>query len=531
MKIIKRNLLFKTPKFNICTPNTVSIQPFSRIQVLLVRLLDAGITATMRIGIIGAGIAGIAAAVRLSAAGHQVTVFEANDYPGGKLSAFDLQGYRFDAGPSLFTMPQYVDELFALSGERASDHFRYQRVDTVCHYFWDDGTRLQAWAHPDAFAEEAEKQLGVSADSVRRFLRRSEKKYQLAGRTFLEKSLHKAATWLNGTVAKALVQLPFYDLFSSMHDTHRKYFSHPKMVQLFDRFATYNGSNPYKAPGMLTIIPHFEHNIGVYYPEGGMHAITTSLYELSLRNGAQYRFSTPVTQIITQNGRVSGLRSADGQTHPFDAVVSNMDVYYTYKKLLPEARHPERILNQPKSTSAMIFYWGIKKSFGELGLHNIFFSNDYRGEFEALENGAVIDDPTIYLNITSKLTPGDAPPGCENWFILVNAPCHQGQDWSELIPRIRKNTLEKLGKVLGEEIEPLIACEATLEPREIERKTSSHLGALYGYSSNNMMAAFLRHPNFSNRIEGLHFVGGSVHPGGGIPLCLLSAKIVGEMVG
>ena len=487
----------------------------------------------MHIAIVGAGIAGIATAVRLSAQGHNVEVFEANDYPGGKLSAFSLDGYRFDAGPSLFTMPQYVDELFEISGERAADHFHYDRVSTVCHYFWKDGTRLAVPADADAFALEAERSTGVPAEKVRRFLARSAEKYKLAGRTFLEKSLHKSATWLHPSILKALLKLPSFDLFSSMHDTHVRAFpGFPKMVQLFDRYATYNGSDPHRASGMLTIIPHFEHNIGVFHPKAGMHDITQQLYELSLRNGVKYHFSTPVTGIEVKNGQVKGITTGQGTSHEFDCVVSNMDVFYTYKKLLPDQPHPEHILNQPKSTSALIFYWGIKHDFKELGLHNIFFSEDYKAEFDALANGEIVDDSTIYLNITSKLTPGDAPPeGGENWFILINAPCHQGQDWTEMIARIRQNTLDKLSRILGVDIAPLIACEELLEPREIERKTSSHLGALYGYSSNNMMAAFLRHPNFSSRTKGLYFVGGSVHPGGGIPLCLLSAKITSEMIG
>lgn len=485
----------------------------------------------MKIGIIGAGIAGIASSIRLAAAGHEVTVFEANAYPGGKLSVFTLEGYRFDAGPSLFTMPQYVEELFALCGERAEDHFRYVQVDTACHYFWEDGTRLRVPADPEQFAEEAQRVLGVPAEQVRRFLTHSAEKYALAGKIFLEKSLHRADTWLSKSVAKAMLRLPRFELFQTMHQAHQKAFSNEKMVQLFNRYATYNGSNPYKASGMLTIIPHFEHNIGVFYPEGGMHAITTSLYELSLRQGVKYQFSTPVTEIITEGGRVKGLRTDGESLYLLDKVVSNMDVYYTYKRLLPEEKHPEHILNQPKSTSALIFYWGVKREFPELGLHNIFFTEDYRAEFEALEVGHVVDDPTIYVNITSKLTPTDVPEGGgENWFILVNAPCHQGQDWSQVIPEIRKNTLQKLSRNLGVDLESLLVCEDILEPREIERRTSSHLGALYGYSSNTMMAAFLRHPNFSNRIEGLHFVGGSVHPGGGIPLCLLSAKITSELI-
>jgi phytoene dehydrogenase-like protein len=152
-------------------------------------------------------------------------------------------------------------------------------------------------------------------------------------------------------------------------------------------------------------------------------------------------------------------------------------------------------------------------------------------EFETLAKGSVSNDPTIYINITSKLTPTDVPAaGGENWFVMVNAPCHQGQDWEMLIPQIRSNVIRKLSTILGVPMESLIVCEDILEPREIESRTSSHQGALYGYSSNNTMAAFMRHPNFSNRIKGLYFVGGSVHPGGGIPLCLLSAKIMSEMI-
>lgn len=487
----------------------------------------------MHIIVTGAGIAGIAAAIRLRAAGHTVEVFEANDYPGGKLSAFTLDGYRFDAGPSLFTMPQYVDELFELCGERAADHFRYQRVPDVCHYFWQDGARLTVPAAPDDFDREASRVLGTPPGMVSRFLEKSAQKYRTAGRIFLEKSLHRADTWLHRRILPALLRLHRFDLFSTMHDTHERHFKgFPKLVQLFDRYATYNGSDPYKAPGMLTIIPHFEYNVGVFYPEGGMHAITEQLYQLSLRQGVQYHFSSPVTRILTRINKVVGVLTAAGQECAADAVVSNMDVFYTYKKLLPDAPHPEYILQQPKSTSALIFYWGIKKDFPEMGLHNIFFSDRYRDEFAALQQGNVIDDPTIYINITSKLTPTDVPEGGgENWFVMVNAPCHQGKNQSQMIADIRRNTLQKLSNILGVPVADLIVCEALLDPAEIERRTSSHLGALYGYSSNNPIAAFLRHPNFSSKLKGLYFVGGSVHPGGGIPLCLLSAKITAEIVG
>ena len=480
-------------------------------------------------GIIGAGIAGLAAAVRLASRGYAVDVFEANTYPGGKLSEFQLGEYRFDAGPSLFTMPQYVEELYKLAQPTEVPSFRYRRMDTVCHYFWEDGTHIRAAAAPKAFAQEVEDKLGISGDGVLKALRDAERKYDLTGRTFLEKSLHRWRTWWHRSVAKALLRIPSLDIFKSMDAVNRKNLKHPKLVQLFNRFATYNGSDPYRATGLLNIIPHFEHGIGTFFPEGGMYSITKHLYNLALEKGVQFHFGNKVDEILVSGKQASGLR-VGGTEHRFDLVISNMDVYYTYRRLLPNAHQPERLLRQEKSTSALIFYWGIKRSFPQLNLHNIFFSDNYREEFAHLQAGKVYEDPTVYINIGSKYAPEDAPEGCEAWFTMVNVPYDSGQDWDSWIPKIRQNILDKLSRMLQVEVEALIECEDHLEPRLIQSRTSSHLGALYGSASNKQMAAFLRHPNFSRRIRNLYFCGGSVHPGGGIPLCLLSARIVDENI-
>jgi phytoene desaturase len=483
----------------------------------------------LRTAIIGAGIAGLAAAVRLAVQGHEVEVFEASASPGGKLSEFSLGDYRFDLGPSLFTMPQYVDELFELAGENPRDHFAYERLPVVCNYFWEDGTRIHAHAAKEDFAKEVEEVLDVPASRIISILADAEKKYHVSGRTFLEKSLHKLSTWTNLEVLKALFKIPQLDLFRSMDAVHRRQLQHPKLVQLFNRFATYNGSNPYKAPGLLTIIPHFEHHFGAYLPDGGMYSISQSVYDLARRQGVKFHFNTKVDEILVSNGAASGVRTGN-ETHTFGQVVSNMDVFFTYRKLLPQQRQPERILAQQKSTSALIFYWGIKKTFPELNCHNILFSEDYPAEFAAMERGEMSDDPTVYINKTSHLVPCDAPEGCENWFVMINAPCDAGQDWELLQQQTRERTIAKINNILGEDIEPLIEEEWVMTPPVIQTKTGSHLGSLYGTSSNSKMAAFMRHPNFSHRISNLFFVGGSVHPGGGIPLCLLSAKIMSEMV-
>jgi diapolycopene oxygenase len=480
--------------------------------------------------IVGAGIGGIAAAVRLAVKGYAVTVLEANDTFGGKMTQFTVDGYRFDAGPSLFTLPHLVDELFALAGRTPSDYFTYTRLDPITHYFWPDGSHLKAWAEPEKFAEEAEQQLGVPRQAVREVLARSARLYQGTADTFLHKSLHKAGTYLSADVLKALGCLTDLGLTTTMHAANADRFEDPRFVQLLDRFATYNGSNPYQAPGTLNLIPHLEHNIGAFYPKGGIYAIARSLVELAGDLGVSFRYQERVEEILTTRGRVTGVRTATGLVEA-EVVVSNMDIVPTYRRLLPHLKAPEKTLRQPRSSSALIYYWGLNNTFPELGLHNIFFSGNYQQEFTHIfGHHDISPDPTVYVNITSKLEPEDAPNNGENWFVMVNVPHQAGQDWDHLVDVTRETVIHKLSHMLRKPLQPLIACERVLDPRGIEQNTSSFAGALYGSSSNNRMAAFLRHPNFSSKLKGLYFCGGSVHPGGGIPLCLLSAKIVADLV-
>jgi phytoene desaturase len=479
--------------------------------------------------IIGSGIAGLASSIRLASKGYRVLVIEANSYPGGKLTTFKQEGYRFDAGPSLFTMPHLVDELFELTQKDPRKFFNYIKKEESCRYFWDDGTHLIAWADQEKYAQEVKEKLGVKQSVVLKHFINSKKKYQLAGRTFMEKPLNRWSTWISRDVGRTLLHLHQLSLFSTMHQANKAALKNPKLVQLFDRYATYNGSDPYRAPGMLNMIPHLEHGIGTFIPVKGIHQITESLYDLACNLGIEFRFNEYVEKILVGEGRVKGV-STDVKSYGADVVVSNMDITPTYRKLLPDQKAPERILRQERSSSALIFYWGINRTFSELGLHNILFSNDYPNEFREIFSGiGPAKDPTVYIAITSKDVPEDAPAGCENWFVMINAPQDKGQDWDSLIPGYRKAIIHKINSILKTDIETYIENEGVLSPPEIEKKTSSFGGSLYGNSSNNRFAAFLRHANESGQIEGLYFCGGSVHPGGGIPLCLLSAKILSEI--
>ena len=322
------------------------------------------------------------------------------------------------------------------------------------------------------------------------------------------------------------------DAMRTMHMANKSFFDDKRLVQYFDRYATYNGSNPYGAPATLNVIPHLEQEYGAWFPEGGMHSITNSLVSLAGSLGVKFNYNSPVSEIVIEKKKAIGIQ-VNGSIVAGSIIISNMDVWFTYKKLLKNypALKPKRILNQERSSSALIFYWGISKEFKELDLHNIFFSADYEDEFWHIwQEKNISDDATVYLNISSKYNAADAPAGHENWFVMINVPANTGQDWDAMIDKAREDIQKKLARLLNEDIAPLITSETILDPRSIEGNTSSYQGSLYGNSSNGRFAAFLRHANRSSQFKNLYFCGGSVHPGGGIPLALLSAKIVSEWI-
>ena len=480
--------------------------------------------------VIGSGIGGIATALRLKSMNYDVTVFENNNFPGGKLTSFDLGPYRFDAGPSLLTMPHFIDELFVLFNENPRDHFNYKKKEISCKYFWDDGVKLNAYSEKSKFINEINQTLGVKESIVSTYLLKAKRKYDLTKSMFLEQSLHKLKTYFSKDLLIGLFNVFSFQINKTLNQVNESELKEPHLVQLFNRFATYNGSSPYKTPGMMTLVQHLEQEYGTYVSDKGMNNITKSLYDLAIRQGVKFKFESYVSKILVNNKKAIGVVVGE-KSYNSEIVVSNMDIVPTYRNLLKNHYQPEKTLNQERSSSALIFYWGIKKEFKNLDLHNIFFSKDYKKEFQSIfEDNTISSDPTVYVNITSKDVKGDAPDNCENWFVMINSPNDSGQDWDSMIDDVKSNVLKKINKLLNINLEDFIEHEKIYTPKTIQANTQSYMGSLYGSSSNNLMSAFLRHPNFSNEILNLYFCGGSVHPGGGIPLCLLSAKIVSQLI-
>ncbi len=399
-----------------------------------------------------------------------------------------------------------------------------------CKYFWEDGTELVAYGEKNEFIKEVEEKLDVPKEVLIKYFNRAKIKYDNTSPLFLNKSLHKVNTFFSKETFKAFLSFNKYDIFKSLHQINEEQLKEPHLIQLFDRFATYVGSNPFEVSGMMSLIQHLEKHFGTYIPLKGMVSITESLVNLAIRQGVEFLFESNVDRIVIENNTAKGIMSK-GHFSPSDIVISNMDINPTYNILMPEISKPKKIVNNIPSSSALIFYWGISKQHPNLDLHNIFFSNNYKQEFEEIfKNYNISDDPTVYINITSKDIKKDAPKNCENWFVMVNAPYDKGQDWDLIVNKVRKSVIKKISRNLKVDISKDIITEEILTPLIIQSKTKSHLGALYGPSSNKRLSAFFRHSNFSSDVKNLFFCGGSVHPGGGIPICLLSAKITAELI-
>ena len=485
-----------------------------------------------RIGIVGSGLGGLSAAIRLASAGYEVEIFESNSYPGGKAASVEFDGFRFDAGPSLLTMPFVLEDLFAEAGENLSDHLNLKRMDIICKYFYPDSTILNAYSDTNKFADEIELKTSDEKDSVLNYLDYCKNIYELTAELFLFNSPSRLKTFFNAKAFKTLFKINQIDPFRTMDKSNRRFFNDEKTIQLFNRYATYNGSDPYQAPATLNIIQHVEYNLGAFLPEKGIHQLTQELYNLALKKNVKFHFNTEVKSLVSENGSVKAINTGDN-TYNFDAVISNSDVNTTFQKLLNDNKTLEskRYQKLEPSLSGLVFYWAINDSHPKLEVHNVIFSADYKKEFDDIFNNRIIpENPTIYIYISSKYNQDDAPPGKENWFVMVNAPYIKEQNWNQEIKSARKRIADKINSVLGINIENKITGERILSPLDIQNKTGSFRGSIYGISSNSRNAAFLRQPNKSRSYKNLYFCGGSSHPGGGIPLVILSGKIVSDLI-
>ena len=485
---------------------------------------------TKQVAVIGGGLAGLSGAIELARRGFSVDLFEQNGRLGGKMNEVRREGFRFDTGPSLLTMPFVLEQLFAGAGFRRREFLDLVPIEPMCRYFYADGSRLDASS--DAAAMESAISMLSERDRGRfdRFMAYSRRIYDLTAEVFLFTPIHEWQKLLNRRHLSTLFALPSIDAMRTVHRGVKRFFRDDRIVQLFDRYATYNGSNPYRAPATLNIIPYVEYGFGGFYVKGGMYRLVEALEQLAIILGVRIHTGLPVEEIVTAQGRVAGVR-VNGTLQRADYVLCNADVVTAFNRLLPGQAAERRKLNRLEpSLSGMTFLWGVKKNHPELAHHTIFFSADYRREFDQIFNQLQApDDPTVYVAITSRADPGDAPAGCENWFVLVNMPYLRPGAAEPDVAGVRRAVLAKLQR---HGIDPggAIVCEEVITPRDYETRYGSNGGSIYGISSNSRAMAFRRPANRSRAVRGLFFAGGACHPGGGIPLVLLSGKMAAELI-
>ncbi|HKJ68915.1 MAG TPA: phytoene desaturase family protein [bacterium] len=481
--------------------------------------------------VIGGGLAGLSSALRLAKTGFDVTLFEQNRSLGGKMNERRLNGYRFDTGPSLLTMPFVVDELLQCIGAAPPDALTYTPLEPLCRYRFADKTVFDARLDPMQMEAEVRRVAPDEVSAYHRFLRYSRRIFNHTADLFLWNPIHEMDVAHLPLYMKSLLRLHRIDPLRTVHTAVASHFQDPNLIQLFDRYATYNGSDPYQAPATLNIIPYVEFGLGGFYISGGMYRLVRVLEQQAPSLGVNIYRSSRVEKILQNQGRVTGVR-VGGDAHPADYVICNVDVATAYRQLLEGApRQQRKVAAQEPSLSGLVFFWGKRGVTPGLRHHNIFFSNDYRREFHQLfQELQAPDDPTVYVAISSKTDPGDAPAGRENWFVLVNMPyLNDSQDWPQIVEKTRQQVFRKL-TAHGIDIAGKIEMEEILTPQDFYRLYGSNRGSIYGVSSNSRTTAFQRHPNRSRDIRGLYFAGGSVHPGGGIPLVLLSGRMTANLI-
>lgn len=508
--------------------------------------------------IIGAGLGGLSAAIRLAASGvSRVLIFEKNGNIGGKVNLHEAAEYSFDTGASLLTMRHVVEDLFACCSKRLEDYLTLQPLEPICRYTWSDGARLDASANLERTEHEIARLEPRDVESFRRYLNAAKRKYEVAERTFLKYSLNDLPKLLRPRYARDLTLLSSWQTLARYNQKH---FTSDYLQQLFNRFATYNGSSPYQTPATFALIPYVEFGLGAWYVKGGMYKLPLALARLARELGVEIYTNTEVASIVIERGQARGVRIkncnvANGFAHneetenvcakdaadetdfvAADFVIANSDAIETYRRLIDtDARRiftNKKLARTEPSCSGFVLLLGVKRRYEHLAHHNIFFSNDYPREFKQIfEDLRPADNPTIYVCATSRTDASQAPEGCENLFVLINAPATSDKvDWKREKQAYRDLIIKRLEAFGLENLNAAIEYEHVITPEDFAAKYHAHRGSIYGVSSNGILSAFCRPPNKPRDIENLYFAGGATHPGGGIPLVLLSGKMAAELI-
>ncbi len=492
-----------------------------------------------RIAVVGAGLAGTATSIKLAAAGHRVTLVDPNPHLGGKMNVWEESGYRFDMGPTIITMPASLDRLFASVGRNSRDYLDMVRLDPQWRCFYADGTKIDLWEDPARMQAELERIDPHDARAYPRFLEYARSMFDISEEFFFWKPWGGIGDLLKtyGVMSPAGLRLGTQiHPFTSLHAVVDRHFRDPRVIQLFDHFIQYVGSSPFMAPAILTLIAWVQVGQGVWYPMGGTGSIARALERLASEFGVDERRGELVEEITLEGTRVTGVRLTSGEHLPAEAVVSNCDIIRTYRELL---HHPEAegLLRREKqrfepACSGVVLYLGCNRTWDHLAHHDFIFSEDPDAEFHDIYDRHIpARDMTAYLAVPSLTDPSVAPPGHTALYVLVHTPYRtENVDWSVEGPRYRDAILDRLEARSLTGLRESIEVERMLTPVEIEKLYRSWGGSIYGLLTQKGLTAAFKPGNRCSRFQGLYLTGGSVNPGAGVPMVLMSGQVAANCV-
>jgi phytoene desaturase len=494
---------------------------------------------TDRVGIVGGGLGGLAAACTLAARGYHVVLLERNHWFGGKAAVLEEQGYRFDKGPTILTMPSVLRRIYAEAGRQLEDHLELIRLDPQWRCFYDDGSVLDLHSNLETMAAELasfSRQPGL-VEGYRRFLELSRRLNEISQRFFFWRpigsliDMFDARNMFQPSMLRALLDMR---PGRSVAATVRSHVSDARIAQMLDHFTQYIGSAPDQSPAVLCGIAHMQTSEGVWYPRGGTGAVPKALESLARELGVELRRGVGLRRILLDaNDQVAGVETDDGERIGLAAVVANSDSVRTHRDLIggtPRRRFERRRRYEP-ACSGVVLYLGLDRAYEHLAHHNFVFSHNPEEEFEAIyRKGEPAADPTCYLAAPARTEPEVAPPGGEALYVLVHTPyLRPYHDWKQLLPAYRRTILDKLASTGGlRDLEQRIRFERWLTPQDIHDQFGVLNGAIYGLASHGKFLGAFKPSNRSPDVKGLYFAGGSVHPGPGMPMVLMSSWIAAD---
>ncbi len=485
-----------------------------------------------KVVITGAGLGGLSAAIALASSGFQVTVLEKNDQVGGKLNVLKKDGFTFDLGPSILTMPHIFRDLFARAGKKFEDYVPIQPVEPHWRNFFPDGTCFDLSGQPEVLKQELAKLDAQSVQEFENFLAYSKKLGQVIEAGYFSKGLDTLPELIKHY--GILSSLTDFDAFRSMDQGVRRFISHPKLIDTLNYFIKYVGSSPYDAPAMLNLLPYIQFEYGLWYIQGGMYRLAEGMLQLAQELGVQVRCQSEVIEWAVQHNQITEAVLITGERIPADIVVSNMEVIPAAQKLL---KRDETLLKPLQkfapSCSGLVIHLGVNRMYPQLAHHNFFYSAESKSHFKTVfHDQSLSDDPTLYLVAPVKSDPGQAPTGCEVIKVLPHIPhLNPERPFSdEDYQQLRERVLLKLENMGLTDLRRHIVTEETWTPIDIERHYYSHRGSVYGAVSDRWKNLGFKAPQKDRELKNLYTVGGSVNPGGGMPMVTLSGLQVCDKI-